>query len=104
MRKAPTKSEALLWAELRQRRVVGARFRRQHPLAGCYIVDFCAPAEKLVVEVDGGIHRAPGMRERDARRQRVIEGLGYRVVRVSAALVGRDVRGAVAVVREALGR
>ena len=102
MRKAPTRSEALLWAALRQRKVAGARFRRQHPLGGAYIVDFCAPCERLVVEVDGGVHLA--QRERDARRQRVIESLGYRVVRVSAELVERDVRAAVAVVRAALGR
>jgi len=32
MRKAPTRSEALLWAQLKKRKVSGARFRRQHPL------------------------------------------------------------------------
>ncbi len=87
MRRAPTKSEAILWSRLRLRQVAGARFRRQHPLGGAYIVDFCAPCERLVVEVDGGIH-----------------ALGYRVVRVSAELVERDVALAVALVRAALGR
>ncbi len=102
MRCAPTKSEAILWSRLRQRRLVGARFRRQHPLGGAYIVDFCAPCEKLVVEVDGGVHRAQAAY--DAHRQRVIEALGYRVVRPSAELVERDVAAAVALVRAALGR
>jgi very-short-patch-repair endonuclease len=101
MRKRPTRSEAILWSQLRQRKVSGARFRRQHPLGGSYIVDFCAPCERLVVEVDGPIHLA--QRHYDARRQRVLESLGYRVVRVSAELVERDVRAAVAIVRAALG-
>jgi hypothetical protein len=34
------------------------------PLAGRYIVDFCAPAVRLVVEVDGAYHR-----ERQPRRR-----------------------------------
>ena len=102
MRKAPTPSEALLWSQLRRRQLCGARFRRQHPLCGSFIVDFCAPCERLVVEVDGGIHLA--QQQRDAYRQRCIEALGYRVVRVSAELVERDVAAAVAVVRAALGR
>ena len=99
-RQAPTRSEALLWRELRRRKL-GAHFRRQHPLGGCYIVDFCCTTHRLVVEVDGGIHLA--QRERDAARQRATERLGYRFLRVNADLVERDVAAAVALVRAALG-
>ncbi len=81
-RKAPTRSEALLWRELRARRL-GFYFRRQHPISA-YIVDFACTTRRLVVEIDGGVHRA--QRERDAYRQRVIEGPGWRVVRVEAEL------------------
>jgi very-short-patch-repair endonuclease len=35
---------------------LGAKFRRQHAI-DAFIVDFVAISEKLVVEVDGGIHR-----------------------------------------------
>src|SRR5438876_11581679 len=51
-RKHPTRSEALLWAALR-RRQPGPRFRRQHPFAVAFIVDFYCPSHRLVVEVDG---------------------------------------------------
>jgi very-short-patch-repair endonuclease len=75
------------------------RFRRQVVLH-TFIVDFFAPSCGLVVEVDGGVH--VGRELDDAERDRQLRGFGYRVVRVSAELVERDVAAAVAVVRAAL--
>jgi very-short-patch-repair endonuclease len=94
-RRALTESEARLWSALRGRRL-GAQFRRQVPVAGRYIADFCAPALRLVVEVDGGSHASK--QQADRRRDAVLAELGYRVVRVSAELVMRDLSAAVAVV------
>ncbi len=101
-REDATPSEALLWRELRGRRVAGVKFRRQHVLAGTYIVDFVALSERLVVEVDGGIHGAAGHAEADAARQAVIEGLGFRVLRIEAGVVEGNVKRALAMVRAAL--
>jgi very-short-patch-repair endonuclease len=80
-RRALTESEARLWSALSGRKL-GVRFRRQVPLAGRYVVDFCAPAARLVVEVDGGC--LARKRQEDARRDAVLPALGYRVVRVAA--------------------
>ena len=108
MRKAPTRSEALLWRHLcgkypfgyHEARQLGVRVRRQHPLHP-YIADFYVPSYKLVVEVDGGIHRA--LRERDRVRDAELARLyGVRVLRIDAELVERDVYAAVALVRAAL--
>jgi very-short-patch-repair endonuclease len=55
MRWNPTPAEAALWELLRGKRVGNLRFRRQHPL-GPFVLDFCCPSVRLVVEVDGGIH------------------------------------------------
>jgi adenine-specific DNA methylase len=54
-RKEPTPSEAILWEALRNRKLEGRKFRRQHPI-GTFIVDFYCDEEALVVEVDGPIH------------------------------------------------
>ena len=54
MQQQLTESEARLWSRLRGRRL-GVAFRRQ-VVIGNAIVDFCAPAARLVVEVDGGYH------------------------------------------------
>jgi very-short-patch-repair endonuclease len=94
MRRAPTPSEARLWSALRARQL-GVQFRRQVVIGRC-IVDFLAAEVRLVVEVDGGSHW--GRERADARRDRRLRAAGYRVVRVSAELVMRDLQAAVACV------
>ena len=99
MRHSPSWPEAVLWRELRGSRL-GVRFQRQVPLGGRYIADFLAPAARLVVEVDGAQHARRAAA--DARRDRVLARLGYRVLRLDAQLVLRDLPAAVALVRAAL--
>jgi very-short-patch-repair endonuclease len=50
---------------------------------------------------DGGVHR--GSRAADGRRDEKLRRLGYRVIRLDAALVLRSVEGALALVQVALG-
>ena len=52
LRKDQTTAEQLLWACLRDRRIAGAKFRRQHPL-GRYIADFYCHEANLVIELEG---------------------------------------------------
>ena len=99
MRQAPTRSEAALWRLLSGGKL-GVGFRRQVPLDGRYVADFLAPSARLVVEVDGAWHH--GRTEADARRDRVLQRLGYRVLRLSANLVLKQPLEAAARVREAL--
>jgi very-short-patch-repair endonuclease len=101
MRLHPTVPEAVLWSALSAGKA-GAVFRRQVPLAGRFIVDLFAPGARLIVEVDGRHHER--RRRADARRDRVLAALGYRVLRLEAELVMRDLPEAVARVRAALPR
>ena len=98
MRAAPTESEALLWSALVNGKL-GVPFRRQ-VVVGRFVCDFVYAAAQLVVEVDGGYHST--RRAADVRRDRGLGRAGYRVLRVSAELVVRDLAGALARVREAL--
>jgi very-short-patch-repair endonuclease len=83
MRHNPTPSEHLLWQHLKGRKLA-VQFRRQ-VVIGNFIVDFLASEAKLIVEVDGGYH---AQRVRlDAARQRKLERLGYRVLRINEVLV-----------------
>ncbi len=100
MRVAPTLSEALLWQALRGSRL-GVPFRRQVVL-GDYIVDFLAPRARLVVEVDGGIHQEPARVRADARRDRDLGRMGYRVLRLPHALVVQQLEQALRLVVAAL--
>jgi very-short-patch-repair endonuclease len=96
MKLAPTPSEALLWKALVNGKL-GVAFRRQ-VLVGSFIVDFVAPSVKLIVEVDGGCH-ARRCRA-DARRDEKLARMGYRVLRVDAGLVIRDLPAAFKLLRE----
>ena len=80
MRHAPTAAERKLWKHLRGRQLAGMSFRRQHVI-GRFIVDFFCPEQRLVLEIDGGVHE--GRLERDAERTRTLEALGLRVLRFS---------------------
>ena len=98
MRQAPTDSEARLWRALRSTQL-GVAFRRQVPLLG-FVADFYAPSARLVVEVDGGYHRRRVTA--DDRRDLKLARAGYRVVRLQAELVMRDLPAAALAVRRAL--
>ena len=54
-RREPTMAEAAMWKLLRGRRLGEFKFRRQMPV-GPYVADFCCPALKLIIELDGGVH------------------------------------------------
>ena len=97
-RHALTASEALLWSRLRARQL-GVVFRRQVVL-GRFIVDFFARETGLVVEVDGGWHER--RRLADERRDRTLRRLGYRVLRIEAEVVMRELAVAVSRVQEAV--
>ena len=99
MRQAPSPPEEALWRELRAG-TLGVVFRRQVPLAGRFIADFLAPAARLVVEVDGPHHAQ--RRAADARRDRALARLGYRVLRLEAELVMGNASEAVVRIRAAL--
>ena len=88
-RNQPTRGEQILWQHLRARKLADTKFRRQQPI-GPFIVDFCATNIRLIVEVDGPAHDALEEQQRDAERQRLIESLGFRFVRVRAYDVEHD--------------
>ena len=98
MRAVPTRSEAALWSALRARQL-GVEVRRQVVL-GNYIADFVVPSAKLIIEIDGRYHRE--RRVADARRDRALRRLGYRVLRLEADLVLGAPEEAMARVRAAL--
>jgi very-short-patch-repair endonuclease len=73
-----TPAEEELWRVLRDRRFDGVKFRRRHPV-GPFILDFCCPAARLAVEVDGDVHDE--QRERDQARTAFLVDNGYSVLR-----------------------
>lgn len=78
LRVTMTQAERLLWNCLRDRKLGGLKFRRQHTV-GPYVLDFYCPTAKLGIEVDGGIHKA--LSEYDEERTAHLNRYGYRIIR-----------------------
>lgn len=78
MRNRMTDAEALLWMMLRNRRIAGAKFRRQHPV-GRYILDFYCDEKRLGIELDGGQHSEAV--EYDKQRDSWLRVQGIQVLR-----------------------
>ena len=77
LRRDATDAERRLWSALRDRRLRGYRFCRQHPI-GDFIVDFACTKHSLIVEADGGQHADS---EADSRRTAWLESEGWKVLR-----------------------
>ena len=79
MRLEPTEAEDLLWQNLRGLKL-GVKFRRQQPV-DIFIPDFVCTQKKLIIEVDGEYHNGKEQIELDAERTRILETIGYKVLR-----------------------
>jgi very-short-patch-repair endonuclease len=77
LRQGDNQAEALLWLELKRRRLGGHKFTRQYPI-GPYFADFACRDKWLVVEVDGSQHADSTY---DRRRDKYMRAQGYSVLR-----------------------
>lgn len=82
LRKNMTLAELLLWEQLKGKKVLGLRFRSQHPI-DIFIADFYCHPVKLVIEVDGGIHKLKEQKEYDIGRTGELNYWGIEVIRFS---------------------
>jgi very-short-patch-repair endonuclease len=82
LRKSMTQAEKVLWENLRNKKINGVRFRRQHPISE-FIVDFFSYEALLVIEIDGAVHQDPSQSERDTERTKILAGLGIKEIRFS---------------------
>ena len=90
LRRNQTEAEAKLWSHLRNHQLKDIGFRRQHAI-GPYIVDFCAPRKKLIIELDGGQHLE--QEEYDRERTSFLASKGYQVLRFWNNEVMKDIDG-----------
>ncbi len=78
----------MLWKSLSNRKLIGQKFRRQHPI-GPFIVDFCCVQSKLIIEVDGEVHIF--QKDYDQEREQYLIDEGYHVIRFSNNHVLEDI-------------
>jgi len=80
LRQAQTPAEELLWELVRDRRLLGLTFRRQHQF-GNYVLDFYCHEAKVAVELDGPVHE--GRTRHDTKRDRYLASQGVTVMRIT---------------------
>ena len=78
LRAEQTDAESLMWALLRDKRLGGAKFRRQHPFQP-YVLDFFCHEANLAVELDGGQHGEA--QAHDEKRSAFLKSKGIDVLR-----------------------
>lgn len=95
LRKRQTNAEAIFWQAVRDRKFLGLKFYRQHPLFFDYlgketffIADFFCHERQLVVEIDGKIHDY--RKDHDELRTFIISMMGIEVIRFSNEEIETD--------------
>ena len=80
LRENMTPAENLLWSHLQKGKMMGYRFKSQHPIDK-FIVDFYCHRAKLVIEIDGEVHQEKDQAERDQGRTAELEHYGLTILR-----------------------
>ncbi len=90
LRNNMTEAELLLWEQLKGKKVLGLRFRPQHPI-DIFIADFYCHPIRLVIEVDGGIHKSRDQKEYDIGRTGELNYWDIEVVRFTNEEIEKDI-------------
>jgi very-short-patch-repair endonuclease len=101
LRNHSTAAEAVLWRHLQKRLLLGKKFRRQHSI-GPFIVDFYCPECRVIVELDGAVHKGILAAERDGHRSALLEGSGKKILRFENRLVFKNLDGVLETIRQTL--
>jgi very-short-patch-repair endonuclease len=82
LRNESTKSEVLLWLQIKGKALSKYAFLRQKPL-GNYIVDFYCYELNLAIELDGLTHGWEKTTQKDFEKELFLNGIGLNVLRFS---------------------
>jgi len=102
LRACMTPSEKILWGRLRLLREKGFIFRRQHPMLR-FIADFYCHQARLVVEVDGGIHKDMDRAAYDVGRTAEMTAYGVQVIRFTNEQVQQNLDEVICTIEKILG-
>lgn len=90
LRANSTPAEEILWEEIRNKKLNGLKFKRQHSI-GYYIVDFYCASKRLIVELDGEVHNTEDQIEKDKHRDQNLTEMNFKILRISNSQVLNDI-------------
>jgi very-short-patch-repair endonuclease len=86
LRKKSTKAEKIFWESVRNKKLLDKKFYRQYPLfyditgkESFFIADFNCHERKLIIELDGVIHKY--RLKKDKEREEILNYLGLKIIR-----------------------
>lgn len=101
-----TPEESLLWEHIKHTKLMGVKFFRQHVIDN-YIVDFCSPKARIIIELDGMGHRRNSPysfglygRAYFQHRERTLRKKGYTIIKFWNAEVRNNVEKVVAIINK----
>ena len=89
----------MLWDEIKQRKILGHKFRRQYSI-GAYVIDFYCTGLKLSIEIDGVTHGTTEEIEYDKLRQEELENIDIVFLRFRNQEVFENIQGVVEKIAE----
>lgn len=96
LRQRSTNAEQILWKELRNRKLLTRKFYRQYPLfydltgkESFFVADFYCYEAKLIIELDGEIHKYK--LQEDKSRTDILNLLGLKVIRIKNKEVEKNI-------------
>jgi very-short-patch-repair endonuclease len=107
-----TKTELLLWAELKNRKL-WVRFLRQRPIyvysengwLDRYIIpDFYCSSRELIIEVDWSIHDIEEVLILDIEKEELIKQKGINIIRITNKEIKDDINKVVQKIKQKLSR
>jgi len=107
LRKNSTDAEKILWEALRDNKFYNKKFRRQHPIfytkvngESFFVADFYCNDERLIIELDGVIHKY--QLKQDNERTEILNSLGLRVIRFKNEEVENNLEAVLRKIKEQL--
>ena len=101
LRNNSTPEEAVLWTQIKSRKIKGYKWRRQHPI-GSYVLDFYCPEAKLCIELDGATHYTYSGAREDNIRTSFLNSKGIRVIRFENRLNWDNINGVIDIIEQEL--
>lgn len=99
LRSNMTSHEKRLWEELNANKIMGLRFKAQHPV-DAFVADFYCHKLKLVIEVDGHSHDSENQSAYDQNRNVIMNNLGITVLRFRNDQIENDINNVIEIIKK----
>ncbi len=103
LRRDQTEAEHTFWEAVRNKQILGLRFRRQYGV-GIYILDFYIPNKRLAIEIDGKIHLKSEVRIKDKNRDAFLNENGIKVIRFTNEEIENNLESSILKLKDILSK